>query len=63
MVLAFVLGRQMEQAFRQSLIMSDGSFTVFFTRPIAAIAMVLAIFLLVTALLPAVKKKREKLEA
>ena len=63
LVLAFVLGRQMEQAFRQSLIMSDGSFTVFFTRPISAIAMGLAIFLLVTALLPAIKKKREKLEA
>ncbi|HSR12666.1 MAG TPA: tripartite tricarboxylate transporter permease, partial [Thermodesulfobacteriota bacterium] len=62
LVLAFVLGRQMEQAFRQSLIMSDGSFLVFFTRPISGIAMALAIFLLVTALLPAIKQKREKLE-
>jgi TctA family transporter len=45
LVLAFVLGRQMEQAFRQSLILSDGSFLVFFTRPISAGAMALAAFL------------------
>jgi putative tricarboxylic transport membrane protein len=63
LVLAFVLGRQMEQAFRQSLIMSDGSFTVFFTRPISAVAMALGIFLLISALIPALKKKREKIEA
>ena len=62
LVLAFVLGRQMEQAFRQSLIMSDGSFTIFFTRPISAVAMALGIFLLVSALIPALKKKREKIE-
>jgi putative tricarboxylic transport membrane protein len=62
LVLAFVLGRQMEQAFRQSLILSDGSFLVFFTRPISAVAMALATFLLVSALIPAFKKKREKIE-
>ncbi len=63
LVLAFVLGRQMEQAFRQSLIMSDGSFAIFFVRPISAVAMALGIFLLVSALIPALKKKREKIEA
>jgi putative tricarboxylic transport membrane protein len=62
LVLAFVLGRQMEQAFRQSLILSDGSFLVFFNRPISAAAMVLAAFLLISALLPALKKKREEME-
>jgi len=62
LVLAFVLGRQMEQAFRQSLILSDGSFWVFFSRPISAVAMGLAIFLLVSALIPAFKRKREKIE-
>jgi putative tricarboxylic transport membrane protein len=63
LVLAFVLGRQMEQAFRQSLILSDGSFWVFFTRPISAVAMALAAFLLISALIPAFRKKREKIEA
>ncbi len=62
LVLAFVLGKQMEQAFRQSLILSDGSFTVFFTRPISAVAMALAIFLMASALIPAFRKKREKIE-
>ena len=62
LVLAFVLGRQLEQAFRQSLILSDGSFTVFFTRPISAVALALAIFLLASALVPILRKKREKIE-
>ncbi len=62
LILGFVLGRQMEQTFRQSLILSDGSFFVFFNRPISAVAMVLAVFLLVSALIPTFKKKREKIE-
>jgi len=62
LVLAFVLGRQMEQAFRQSLLLSDGSFLVFFIRPISAAAMALAAFLMVSALIPALKEKRGKIE-
>ena len=62
LVLAFILGPQMEQAFRQSLIMSDGSLTIFFTRPISAGAMGLAIFLLISAFLPAWKKSKQKIE-
>jgi putative tricarboxylic transport membrane protein len=62
LVLAFILGPQMEQAFRQSLIMSDGSLLIFFTRPISAGAMVLAVFLLISAFLPAWKRRKEKIE-
>jgi len=36
LVIALVLGDMTEEALRQSLIMSDGSFAIFFTRPIAA---------------------------
>ncbi|HVN97013.1 MAG TPA: tripartite tricarboxylate transporter permease, partial [Syntrophorhabdaceae bacterium] len=36
MVLAFVLGPMLETALRQSLIKSNGSFSIFFTRPISA---------------------------
>jgi putative tricarboxylic transport membrane protein len=36
-VLAFVLGPMIETALRRSLIMSDGSFSIFFQRPIAAV--------------------------
>jgi putative tricarboxylic transport membrane protein len=62
MVLAFGLGQRMEQTLRQSLLMSDGSFLIFFTRPISAVAMGLAFFLLASSLLPAFKKKRKEIE-
>jgi TctA family transporter len=42
--------------------MSDGSLLVFFTRPISAGAMALAIFLLISAFLPAWKRKKQKIE-
>ena len=41
-ILAMVLGDLMEQAMRQSLVMSDGSLGIFFTRPIALILLILA---------------------
>ncbi len=52
LVLAFVLGPMMEMALRQSLIKSMGSFLIFFTRPISATCLILAIVLLVVPLLP-----------
>lgn len=45
-VMAFVLGRMMEETFRQSLLLSRGSLAIFFTRPIALVALVVAIGLL-----------------
>jgi putative tricarboxylic transport membrane protein len=44
LVLALVLGDMSENALRQSLIMSQGSLAIFFTRPIAAAITALAIF-------------------
>ena len=35
LVLAFVLSTMLENAFGQSLIMSEGSFSIFFSRPIS----------------------------
>jgi putative tricarboxylic transport membrane protein len=52
MVLAFVLGPMMETALRQSLIKSRGSFSIFFTRPISATCIIIAIILMVIPLLP-----------
>ena len=52
MVLAFVLGPMMETALRQSLIKSRGSFSIFFTRPISAACLMLAIALMILPLLP-----------
>jgi putative tricarboxylic transport membrane protein len=41
-ILAMVLGDLMEQAMRQSLIISDGSLGIFFTRPISLTLLILA---------------------
>lgn len=58
MVLAYVLGPMMEKALRQSLIISGGSFKIFFVRPISAVCLGISIFLLVTAITGFYKKKR-----
>ena len=58
MVLAFVLGPMMETALRQSLIKSRGSFSIFFTRPISATCLIIAIALMVIPLLPWFRRRR-----
>lgn len=58
LVLAYVLGPLMEQALRQSLIMSNGSFKVFMVRPISAASLAVGVFLLITAFTGFSKKKR-----
>jgi putative tricarboxylic transport membrane protein len=60
MVLALVLGDMAESAMRQSLIMSQGSPLIFFTRPIAGVVNGLAIVLFFW---PTVKAVRERLWA
>jgi len=57
-VLALVLGPMMETSLRQSLLMSQGSFAIFLTRPISAILAVLVlVFLFAPLLLSFVAKK------
>jgi putative tricarboxylic transport membrane protein len=58
LVLAYVLGPMLEMALRQSLTMSNGSFSIFFTRPISAIGILAAIFLVISPLLPWIGKRR-----
>ena len=59
LVLAFVLGPLMENNLRKSLLMSDGSFGIFFTRPLAALFFIISLLLLVSPFVPALRKKRE----
>ena len=61
LVLAFVLSPILEDSLRQSLIISGGSMSIFVTRPIAAGFLLLAALLLISAVLPSVRKKRSKL--
>ena len=56
LVLALVLGDLAESALRQSLIISQGSLTIFFTRPIAAVITGLAIFFFALPLFSAKRK-------
>ena len=59
LVLAFVLGPLMEVNLRQSLLMSDCSPFIFFTRPISGVLISVAVVLLVFPLIPGLKKKPE----
>jgi len=61
LVLAFVLGPLLENNLRKSLIMSQGDFSIFFTRPLSAVSLVLALFLLISPLIPWMGKKREEI--
>jgi putative tricarboxylic transport membrane protein len=58
LILAFVLGPMFEDNFRRSLIISGGSFFIFFKRPISAIFIVAAILLVSSSVLPWVMQKR-----
>ena len=58
LVLAYVLGPMLEMSLRQSLTMSDGKFSIFFTRPISAVGIAVAILLVLSPLLPWIGKKR-----
>ena len=59
LVLALVLGDLAENALRQSLIMSQGSLSIFFTRPIAgAITALALLFFLLPALSPWLRRGR-----
>ncbi|HEX9145312.1 MAG TPA: tripartite tricarboxylate transporter permease [Candidatus Binatia bacterium] len=46
LVLAMILGPQLEASLRRSLIYSHGNLLIFFERPIAAVLMALAVFML-----------------
>ena len=60
-LMAMVLGPMMERALRQSLILSQGSFTIFFSRPISACFLLAAISLQVLPLMTK-RKKVSKLQ-
>jgi putative tricarboxylic transport membrane protein len=61
-ILAFILGPLLENALRQSLVISQGSFTIFVTRPISAVCLGVAAALFLSMLVPSIKKKLKRLE-
>ncbi len=59
-ILALILGPMMESNFRRSLLMSEGDLFIFFSRPISAVLLILAILTLFTPLIKDYyTKKRE----
>lgn len=63
LILAFVLGPMFETNLRQSLLLSKGSFMIFFSRPISAVFIGVSLLLLATAVMPNFKKAKKKYEA
>jgi putative tricarboxylic transport membrane protein len=59
LILAFILGPMLENALRQSLLISQGSFLIFVTRPISATALGVSTLLLLTNFIPVFKKQRK----
>ena len=60
-ILAVVLGPMFEENLRQSLIYSRGDFSIFFTRPISLLFMLIAILLIIYPFIPRMKKKGKSL--
>ncbi|MBB5788900.1 tripartite tricarboxylate transporter permease [Jiangella mangrovi] len=60
LLLGFVLGPLLEEHLRRALIISRGDASVFFTRPISAVLLALAVGALVISVLPAIRRKREE---
>jgi putative tricarboxylic transport membrane protein len=60
MLLAFILGRLMEEYLRRALLISRGDPMVFITRPISATLLALAVLAMCVVLIPAFSKTREE---
>lgn len=61
LLLGFILGPMMEEYLRRTLLLSRGDATVFLTRPITAIVLLIAVAALVSVILPTIRKKREEI--
>jgi putative tricarboxylic transport membrane protein len=61
LILALILGPKLETAFRQSLIMSDGAFSIFLERPISAVALAISALLFISSGFSYYKKVRSEI--
>ena len=60
LILGFVLGPLMEENLRRALLISRGDPTVFFTRPISMGFMIASILILLTMILPSIRKRKQE---
>ena len=61
LLLGFILGPLMEENLRRALLLSRGDPAVFVERPISATLLVLSALLLLTVILPAVRRRRQEI--
>ena len=60
LILGFILGPMMEENLRRAMLLSRGDPSTFVTKPISAVLLGLAVFLLIIVVSPALRKKREE---
>jgi TctA family transporter len=60
LILGYVLGPLMEENLRRALLISRGDPTVFFTRPISLGFMIASLVILISMILPAMRKKKQE---
>jgi TctA family transporter len=61
LLLGLILGPQLEENLRRAMMLSDGDFSVFVTRPISAVLLGSVAVILVVMLSPAVLRKRDEI--
>ena len=59
LLLGFVLGPLLEENLRRALLLSHGDPTVFVTRPISAVLLLIALVVMGAVLVPAIRRERE----
>ena len=60
MLLGFVLGPLMEENLRRTILIARGDTTVFLTRPVSAVLLAIAFALLIVAVLPMIRRRRQE---
>ena len=60
LLLGFILGPMMEENLRRAMLLSRGDPTVFLTRPLSLVMLLMALAMIVVISLPAISKKREE---
>jgi putative tricarboxylic transport membrane protein len=63
LLLGFVLGRLMEENLRRALAIARGDPAVFLQRPVSAALLAVAVLVLVVAVLPAMRRRRDEVFA
>jgi putative tricarboxylic transport membrane protein len=59
LVLGFILGPLMEEHLRRTLLISEGSPAIFFTRPISLSFLLASLILLIVIVFPTIRKRRD----